>query len=247
MNQQNEVLCLPKAALRTGLIPFVFMIFLLAVRGETPAHITERGGTADAPLTARMGNVSIYRVRADYQRGRYWVLGDDHVQVYSATDKRLIAKITIPGWNVAGGVGLPDLVLDRAGGALVSSNAVSLLWYIHPEKFSIMRKEIALQGRENWSTGFSGLVFTPDETLFGVTAFGGTLWKIDVRAGNATPIALSRPLLDARELGLRLERTTDSTLFDTLLCVRTGTEFLEVRLDANKNTAIARLHPNGCK
>ena len=231
----------------------MIVILLIAGCGEThtPAAIGKapvEGKNASTAMTAaeQIDNDPIYRVRVDHQRGRYWVLGDDHIQVYSVSPKRLIAKITIPGWNVAGSVGMPDLVLDHSGAALVSSNVASTLWHIDPDRFAVTRREILLQGRENWSVGFSGLAFTPEGTLIGVTAFGGTLWKIEVHAGKATQIELSKPLLDARELWVVHQPASASTLFDTVLCVSTGVKFYEVNLDANKNAAVVHRASLGC-
>lgn len=253
LKQQNNEFGLLKAVPRTGLCQFVILSFLITGCSEPPdaiaadkVHAVETNPAAAIPFAKRIDSDPIYRVRVDHQRGRYWVLGDDHVQVYSATDKRLIARVTIPGWNVAGRVGLPDLALDRSGAALVSSNAVPMLWRIDPDQFSVTRKDILLQGKEGRSIGFSGLVFTPEGTLMGVTAFGGTLWKIDAQAGIAKEIKLSRPLLDAHGLWVVYQRASASTLFDTILCVSTGMEFHEVRLDASKNAAVVRRAPLVC-
>jgi hypothetical protein len=253
VKQQNNVFGLLRAVPQTGLSQFVIMIFLITGCGKPPAPIAadkvqaiETNPAAAIPVAKRIDSDPIYRVRVDHQRGRYWVLGDDHVQVYNAAGKRLISKVMIPGWNVAGSVGLPDLVLDRSGAALVSSNAVPMLWHIDPERFSVTRKEILLQTRENWDVGFSGLAFTPEGTLLGVTAFEGTLWKIDTHSEVATQIELSRHLLDARELWVVYQRASTSTLFDTVLCVSTGMEFYEVKLDANKNAAVVQRASLGC-
>ncbi len=132
-----------------------------------------------------------YRIRVDIQRGRYWVLGNDDVSVYSVSDKRLIRKIVLPGWNVAGFLGLPDMALDRTGTAMISSNIVPMLWRIDPDSFKVTRIDITLQTKEKWDVGFTGLAFAADGTLFGMTAMTSSLWTIEPDKGKATPIELS--------------------------------------------------------
>ena len=178
-----------------------------------------------------------YRVRVDLQRGRYWVLGDDGVSVYGAADKRLIRKIVLPGWNVAGFLGLPDMVLDRTGGALISSNIIPMLWRIDPDSFQVTRIGITLQTKENWDVGFTGLAFAADGTLFGVTALTASLWTIKPGEAKATPIALSAavPILDARALSVSYQAIPGASPVKPTLCIASAAGPRRIELSADSS------------
>jgi len=142
---------------------------------------------------ARAGEEDVLRARHDPARGRFWVLGLDGVRIYEAGGKRLIRHVALPGWSVARLVCNPDLVLDRAGGAVISSNVQSRLWRVDGESFAVTEREIALTGRERWEAGFGALAFAGDGALLALTANANTLWKIDAAGARASLVETYHP------------------------------------------------------
>jgi hypothetical protein len=128
------------------------------------------------------------RVRTDASRGRLWVLGPDDLRVYDSAGKRLIRKIELPGWSVARFICNPDLALDRAGGAVVSSNVQSRFWRVNGDTFEVKEEVITLREREGWDVGFGALAFAPDGSLLALAANAGSLWKINGPGAHASLI-----------------------------------------------------------
>lgn len=120
------------------------------------------------------------RVRLDAERRRLWILGVDRAYVYSAATGALVRRLDLPNWPVAAFVCPPDLALDRAGAAFVSSNVEPRLVRIDPERFSMTEYALELISPRRWEIGFGGLAFGPDGTLFASAAWTDTLWKIDL-------------------------------------------------------------------
>jgi hypothetical protein len=125
------------------------------------------------------------RVRRDEARNRIWLLGLDDVRVYDSEHGQLIRKIALPNWSVARFTCDPDMILDSAGSAIISSNVQSRLWRIDAASFEVNEHEIRLQGREQWDAGFSALAITADGSLLALMSFGGSLWNIDLGSGTA--------------------------------------------------------------
>jgi len=159
-------------------------------------------GKAGGPETAR--EEGSLRSRTDTVRGRLWVLGLDDVRVYDVASGRLIRQITLPNWSVARFVCQPDLALDRSGAATVSSNVQARLWRIDAGSFEVKEREIVLQGRERWDTGFGALAFSANGTLFGVTVSAGSLWRIDPDKGSASLLDATTAYANTCELASRL-------------------------------------------
>jgi hypothetical protein len=145
----------------------------------------------------QVGDRRALRVKLDTTRNRLWVLGLDNVYVYDIEKEQLIGQIALPGWTVARFICLPDMLLDRTGAALISSNVLSRLWRVDPDSFEVRWHEIRLHGRENWDIGFGSLAFAPDGTLFAVTALAESLWRIDVDRGRADRVELSASIGNA--------------------------------------------------
>ena len=135
----------------------------------------------DAP---RSGSQEALRVRFDAARNRLWVLSLDHVYIYDIAERHLIQRIALPPWSVADLVCDPDLVLDRSGTAYISHNAEPRLWQINADNFQLREHVLRLPNGDHREIGFGGLTFAADGTLFGFSASGGSLWRIDV--GNAS-------------------------------------------------------------
>lgn len=142
------------------------------------------------------GEQRALRVKADLARNRLWVLGLEYVHVYDINGKQLIRRVALPPWSVAGIKCSPDMILDRSGSAFISSNAEPRLWKIDAEDFSIKEHAIRLHGKEGWDTGFGALAFAADGTLFALTAYAGSLWRIDIAKDSARMIARYHPPLN---------------------------------------------------
>ena len=131
------------------------------------------------------------RVKVDLARGRRWELGWGAVAVYDAATNRPIRRIPLEGANLtsARGACLPDLVLDRAGAALVSSNLQPVLWRVSPERFEVERFDLGLEHDRGRDVGFSSLTWSPDrKSLLALDASTRTPWRIDMAALKASRV-----------------------------------------------------------
>lgn len=153
---------------------------------------------AQGPAASRGGQGDIlydgFRIRRDGARNRIWLLGLDDVRVYDG-QMRLIRKIALPNWSVAGFACDPDMVLDGSGSAIVSSNAQARLWRIDAGTLEVREHPITLLGRERWDVGFATLVVGADGTLLALASVSESLWKIDLGNGSAQMVTPGAPLL----------------------------------------------------
>jgi len=154
------------------------------------------GVHAQVPAAFRGGDSEVlhdgFRIRRDAVRNRIWLLGLDNVRVYDGQSKRLIRTFALPSWSVARLSCDPDLVLDRSGSAIVSSNVQPRLWRIDADSFEVTEHPVSLQGRERWDVGFAALAIGGDGTLLALTSVSKSLWRIDLVKGSAsmaTPVA----------------------------------------------------------
>ena len=162
------------------------------------------GGRADSadlrPESQGTSEREALRIREDPVRNRLWVLTLDEVRVYNtaATGKRLIRRIALPNWSVVGfrDVCVPDIALDRAGSAYISSNGQARLMRIDTDRFDLKDYAISFYASEGRDIGFGALAFAADGTLFARTTPGGSLWKIDIAKASAFMIEVDtkRPL-----------------------------------------------------
>jgi hypothetical protein len=138
------------------------------------------------------------RLRADAPRNRLWVLALDEVRVYDTArmSKRLIRKIALPSWSVAGfrAVCMPDMALDAAGAAVISSNAQARLLRISGDNFALTDHAISFHEGGQRDSGFGALAFAADGTLYARTTPGGLLWKIDINKASAIMSPLNNKL-----------------------------------------------------
>ena len=186
---------------------FVFVaIVALAGCGDSGPTVTAQPmkGAQRPPYASLLeahqdGDQQALRVRVDTARNRLWVLGLDDVFVYDIATKHLIRRIALPEWYVAVAdlICNPDMALDRSGAAFISDNLQPTLLEIDPESFQLKRHAIRLVNREHWDTGFGGLAFAPDGTLFGLTATSGSLWRIDTRNAAAHQVVPETLMPDA--------------------------------------------------
>jgi hypothetical protein len=189
-------------SMRRGLILF-FAATILAgcgndgstTRSASAARTVDAGSRPESDDTEAQGAL---RIRTDTQRNRLWVLALGELRVYDTARmrKRLIRTITLPNWSVVGlrHVCMPDMVLDRAGSAFISSNAQAKVWRIDADSFDLKEHDIRFEGKERWDIGFGALAFAADGTLLGRTTPGGWLWKIDIAKASAVMIELNKKL-----------------------------------------------------
>ena len=164
------------------------------------------------------GQQRALRVKVDAARNRLWVLGLEHVYVYDITGKQLIRRVVLPNRSVAGFVCSPDMALDRSGSAFISSNVESRLWKIDAEDFSIKQHEIRLHAGEGRDIGFGALTFAADGTLFALTAYASSLWRIDIANSSANEVELSERVLNACTLNTPRETVQGAQQHAVVLC-----------------------------
>ncbi len=188
------------ASIRGWLI-LLFAVAAIAGCGnnEKRSQNSSEGRAVSADLrqdTRGTSERDVLRVREDVLRNRLWVLTLDEVRVYNTatTGKRLIRKIALPNWSVVGfrNVCMPDIALDRAGTAYISSNGQARLWRIDADRFDLKNYAISFDESEGRDIGFGALAFAADGTLFARTTPGGLLWKIDITKASAIMIGVNK-------------------------------------------------------
>ena len=145
-----------------------------------------------APLVqqAEFSGASL-RTGKDLARGRRWELGWDAVIAYDAATNRPIRRVALEGASLthARGACNPDMLLDRTGALLVSSNSQPVLWRVSPERFEVERFELRVED-ERRDVGFSRLSWSPDgRTLHAVDASTREHWRIDLASLRASRVA----------------------------------------------------------
>ena len=167
--------------MRTG-IPAGFFPTLLA------AFIS----ACDAPRSeAPQAATALKVVRGDPGRHGLWVLERDDLSLYDSTSGRRLKRFVLPEWPYAGyrhGCA-PDLILDHAGIAFVTSDVLPVIWRIDPRRPDIRRIELSLDSDRDKDVGFSGLSFAADGSLLAAGATFRSRWRIDPVAATATRIA----------------------------------------------------------
>ena len=158
-----------------------------------------RADSAALPLDSQQtSDRDILRTREDVLHNRLWVLTLDEVRVYNTapTGKKLIRKIALPNWSVVGfrNVCMPDMALDRAGSAVISSNGQARLLRIDADRLELKDFAISFNEKEGRDIGFGALAFAGDGTLLARTTPGGILWKIDIAKANATMTGVNKKL-----------------------------------------------------
>jgi hypothetical protein len=188
-----------------GWLILLFTVTAIAGCGDMgkPSQNSSAGRADSAGLRQDSQGTSepeVLRIREDVLRNRLWVLTLEEVRVYNTatTGKRLIRKIALPTWSVVGfrDVCMPDMALDRAGSAFISSNGQARLLRIDADRYDLKDYAISFHGREGLDIGFGALAFAADGTLFARTTPGGLLWEIDISKERAVMSKLDkkRPL-----------------------------------------------------
>jgi len=137
----------------------------------------------------------------DAIRSRIWVLTRDGVALYEASTGEEIAQIPLPGWLWVGGQYSfpPDLAIGPKGEAVITSNVVATLWRVDPVTLVASEHELVLDENTGRDIGFTGLVYSAQQgAFFAVSAFQGSMWRIDPLLKRGQNIPLPAPLLNAK-------------------------------------------------
>ncbi len=175
---------------------WLFLFFTVTAIAGCGDAATYPASGADPALNAQTASgAAVLRGREDPRRKRRWVLALDEIRVYDTAVKplRLIRKIALPRWSVISFryVCMPDMVLDNAGSAFISSNAEARLLRIDADSFALRDYDIHFPAYVARDSGFGALAFAPNGTLLARTAMDGLLWKIDISTATAIMIANS--------------------------------------------------------
>jgi hypothetical protein len=173
----------------------------------------------------------VLRRRHDPERGRVWALTADGVTLYDGATRR----IALPQWHWADEAFScpPDLVLGADGSAVVSSNALPVLWRVDGRTLEVTRHELQLDSHGGRDIGFTGLVYVPEHrTFFGIGDSHGLLWRIDPLLRRAQHVVLATPLHGACSLVARPGRQVE-------LCARGAGREWRLRLAPDLRSAQA--------
>ena len=164
------------------------------------AFLTALVAACDAPPSEVPLSTTLQVVRNDPARNHLWVLEREGLSLHDGTSGRRLKRFELPGWSYIGpqyAGCAPDLVVDRAGIAFVSSNATSVLWRIDAQRGEVSRVELTLASDGDKDVGFSRLSFSADGTLLAAGTTFESQWRIDVGAARATRIAADPSLTGA--------------------------------------------------
>jgi hypothetical protein len=157
------------------------------------AVLVGSGGTISSAQPITGPTAEALRTRSDPARGRVWVLGAQDLRVYDAATKKLLRRISLPGWSVARYECRPDLALDASGSAIISNNVVPHLWRVDAQTFKVTEQAIALEGRAGWDIGFGPIAIARGGTVYALTSNGMSLWKVEPGSARAALVETYLP------------------------------------------------------
>jgi hypothetical protein len=143
------------------------------------------GADSAQRLVAPTAPGEVLRTRSDTARGRVWVLSAEDLRVYDAATKKLVRRISLPGWSAARYECRPDIALDGSGSAIISSNVVPHLWRVDARTFKVTEQAVALEGRAGWDIGFGPIALARSGTVYALTSNGMSLWKVEPGSARA--------------------------------------------------------------
>lgn len=126
--------------------------------------------------------VAKVKVQLDARRNRVWLLTRRGVAVYDATTPDRILRVSIPSWKLGTQTNgcLPDIAIGPKGEAVVSSDAVPVLWRIDPDTLAVTRHELRLDTPQSKDVGFTLLRYAPRQQWYlAVDGLRGNIWRID--------------------------------------------------------------------
>ncbi|MGB7543621.1 MAG: hypothetical protein WBM28_16595 [Burkholderiales bacterium] len=136
------------------------------------------------------------RRQVDAARNRVWLLTRDGVSVYDKAAPDRVTRVPLPNWLWIGepyGC-LPALALGPKGEAVITSNVLPTLWRVDPRTFAVTEHALALDADPDKEVGFTGLTWSAKHgAYYAVSAFHGSVWRIDTLLTRAQKIAQSAP------------------------------------------------------
>ena len=190
---------------------------------------------------ADLRDMDALRVERDRARDRVWMLKGDGVYLYDGETRWLIRRFDLPEWRYAADEYAcpPDLVIDAAGSAIVSSNVVPVLWRVDPKSAQAVLVELRLDSDTDKDVGFTALSYANQRTLIGASSLHGSLWVIDLASQRAKKVSLAAPVLGVCALGLKVPLSRHP-----VLCARSPTAAYEIEIDLGR--AQAAVTGNSC-
>jgi hypothetical protein len=182
-----------RASLRVRAVALVGASMIMA--GDAAAAVPPAAAMRQAEDTS-----PALRVQVDAQRGRAWVLKQDAVYVYDVATRRLVKRVELPGWLLIDDSFscAPDLAIAPGGAAVVTSNAVPVLWQIDSRTLKVRQLWLKLDADQAKDIGFTALAFgRGGRDLFAVSSSQTSAWRIDLHAGTAHKLPLGTPVLGA--------------------------------------------------
>jgi len=131
------------------------------------------------------------RQRAQAERGRTWVLAENGLFLEEAGKPR--RPLGLVGWQriVEPYSCPPDIAIGPGGEAVVTSNAMPVLWRVDPATLEVSVHALVLDTDNDKDFGFSSLVYSKRAAAyFAVSDLGGSVWKIDAALRHAQKVAL---------------------------------------------------------
>lgn len=148
------------------------------------------------PVEVQEKPVVEVKAQLDAERNRVWLLTRGGVAVYDAKAPDRIVRVSIPGWKSGEEPDgcLPDIAVGAQGEAVVSSDAIPVLWRIDPDTLAVTRHDLRLDTHRSKSVGFTLLRYVPQQGWYlAVDGLRGTIWRIDGDLKNAYMMARELP------------------------------------------------------
>ena len=178
------------------------MVAVAGCDSDAATSSAPRAGVATGiPQDWYRGEQPVLRSQVDAIRSRIWVLTRDGVALYEASTGEEIAQIPLPGWLWVGGQYSfpPDLAIGPKGEAVITSNVVATLWRVDPVTLVASEHELVLDDDTGRDIGFTGLMYSAQQGAFiAISAFQGSVWRIDPLLKRGQNIPLPAPLLNEK-------------------------------------------------
>ena len=142
----------------------------------------------------------VLRSRIDLARGIRWDLHWGSVSAHDVATDRPIRSLPLPGATLSGSADscIPDMVLDRMGALVVSSNITTRMWRVSPARFEIEVYDIETDSHEERDFGFTALGRGLGmKDLYAANSAIGATWHVDLESGKATRVAQGVPMTGA--------------------------------------------------
>ncbi|HMA87363.1 MAG TPA: hypothetical protein VKP89_01315 [Burkholderiales bacterium] len=148
------------------------------------------------PIEVQEKPVVEVKAQLDAERNRVWLLTRQGVAVYDAKAPDSVRQVSIPGWKSGAEPDgcLPDIAVGAQGEAVVSSDAIPVLWRIDPDTLAVTRHDLRLDTHRSKGVGFTLLRYVPQQGWYlAVDGLQGTIWRIDGDLKNAYMMARELP------------------------------------------------------